>query len=144
MKRARSKIRPALIARIRHQARYRCGYCLSSEILLGMPMEVEHLIPLAIGGTSTEENLWLACRRCNGFKGAEIEATDSLSQQLAALFNPRTQSWQDHFQWSEDGTQIVGLTLCGRATVLALNLNNREISAARRLWVSVGWWPPSD
>ena len=133
-----------MIARIRHQARYRWGYCLSSEILLGMPMEVEHLIPLAIGGASTEENLWLAGRRCNGFKGAQTVVLDPLSQQPVALFNPRTQSWPDHFQWSEDGTQIIGLTPCGRATVVALNLNNPEISAARRLWVSVGWWPPSD
>lgn len=144
MKRARVKIRPSLVARIRHQARYRCGYCLSNEILLGMPMEIEHLIPLAMGGASTEDNLWSACRRCNGFKGAQTEVADPLSQQLTALFNPRIQSWQDHFTWSEDGTQVIGLTPCGRATVVALNLNNPEISAARRLWVSVGWWPPSD
>ena len=25
-----------------------------------------------------------------------------------------------------------------------LKLNNSEIIVARRLWVSVGWWPPED
>ena len=43
---------------------------------------------------------------------------------LTALFNPRTQRWHDHFKWSADGTQVVGLTPCGRATVVALQLNN--------------------
>jgi len=60
------------------------------------------------------------------------------------LFNPRQQKWSEHFAWSEDGTEIQGLTPYGRATVVALKLNNPEIVVARRLWVSAGWWPPED
>jgi hypothetical protein len=60
------------------------------------------------------------------------------------LFNPRRQLWREHFVWSGDGTQIIGLTACGRATVLALKMNNDDIVAARRLWVSVGWHPPAE
>ena len=30
---------------------------------------VEHIIPVAAGGASNEENLWLACPLCNGFSG---------------------------------------------------------------------------
>jgi hypothetical protein len=144
MKRVRAKISAKLQNKIRRQARFRCGYCLCSETLLGMPMEIEHLISLAAGGTDDEENLWLACRRCNGFKGILKQAIDPLSKQLVSLFNPRVQNWQEHFQWSEDGTQILGLTKCGRATIEALKLNNPEIIVTRRLWVSVGWWPPSE
>jgi 5-methylcytosine-specific restriction endonuclease McrA len=144
MKRTRRKISTKLAAEIRHQARYRCGYCLSSETLLGMVLEIEHLIPLAAGGLTRVENLWLSCRRCNGFKGAQVAAPDPLSAQIIPLFNPRTQIWQEHFQWSEDGTQIIGVTACGRATVAALKVNTPEICAARRLWVSVGWWPPNE
>ena len=144
MKRSRSKLSAALIAEIRRQARYRCGYCLSSEILLGAPLEIEHLKPLAIGGTSLEENLWLACRRCNGFKSTRTEAEDPITKQLTSLFNPRAQHWQDHFQWSDDGSMIIGLTPYGRATVVALKLNTAQICATRRLWASVGWWPPSE
>lgn len=107
-------------------------------------MELEHLIALAAGGTDDEENLWLACRRCNGFKGLLTQAIDPLSRQPTKLFNPRIQRWQEHFRWSEEGTQIIGLTACGRATVDALKLNNPEITITRRLWVSVGWWPPLD
>lgn len=144
MKRSRSKLSAALVAEIRRQARYRCGYCLSSEILLGAPMEIEHLKPLAIGGTSSEENLWLACRRCNGFKSARTEAEDPITKQLTPIFNPRAQRWQDHFQWSVDGSMIIGLTPCGRAAVAALKLNAAGICATRRLWASVGWWPSGE
>jgi hypothetical protein len=36
---------------------------------------------------------------------------------------------------------ILGLTAVGRATILALNMNNTVIEDARRRWVSVGWHP---
>lgn len=66
----------ALKEKIRQQAKFRCGYCLRSELLIGMPMEFEHLIPLALGGQTVEENLWLSCRRCNEFKGIQIQGFD--------------------------------------------------------------------
>lgn len=66
-------ISTALKAKIRRQAKFRCGYCLRSEILTGMPMEFEHLLPIALGGETTEENLWMSCRRCNEFKGIQIQ-----------------------------------------------------------------------
>lgn len=140
----RRAIPTALGRRVRQQARYRCGYCLSSETLLGMPMEFEHLRPHAAGGTARAENLWLACRRCNLFKGKQTHARDPQSATRVALFNPRLQGWSEHFAWSEDGTEILGKTACGRVTVLALKMNNPEIVVARRQWCSVGWWPPHD
>ena len=137
----------AIGRRVRQRTRHRRGYylcSLCSETLLGMPMEFDHLIPQAAGGTNREENLWLACRRCNAFKGTQTQARDPQSGERVALFNPRRQRWIDHFTWSEDGTEIVGKTPCGRATVAALRMNNAEIMVARRSWVSVGWWPPND
>ena len=50
----------------------------------------------------------------------------------------------DHFSWSMDGTEVIGLTPCGRATIAALQLNHAELVAARWLWVQVGWWPPDE
>jgi hypothetical protein len=58
------------------------------------------------------------------------------------LFNPRQQRWTEHFAWSEDGTRIIGLTDCGRATVLALQLNNVIAVMVRREWVAAGWHLP--
>jgi 5-methylcytosine-specific restriction endonuclease McrA len=144
MSHPRHKIPATLRKRVREQARYRCGYCLCSEALLGMPMEVEHLIPLASGGRTVEENLWLSCRRCNEFKGTQTKVADPETSEIVALFNPRKQSWDEHFCWNEDGTEIVGLTPSGRATVTALKLNNPVIIVTRRLWISAGWWPPDD
>ena len=37
------------------QVRYRCGYCLTQQAIVGMPMELEHLIPEALGGRTVEE-----------------------------------------------------------------------------------------
>ncbi|HEY3227585.1 MAG TPA: hypothetical protein VGJ87_00105 [Roseiflexaceae bacterium] len=58
------------------------------------------------------------------------------------LFNPRAQRWDEHFAWSDDGTQILGLTAIGRATIVALQLNRPLLVSARRRWVLVGWHPP--
>lgn len=109
-----------------------------------MPMVIDHIVPQTAGGLTEEENLWPACNRCNEFKGAQTHAPDPETLETVALFHPRKQVWHEHFAWSEDGTEIVGLTPCGRATVTALKMNNPEIVVARRLWVSAGWWPPQD
>jgi HNH endonuclease len=130
--------------RIAEQARYRCGYCLSAEQVVGIPMEVDHLIPQALGGPTIEENLWLACPACNAFKGHRISARDPESGQLLRLFNPREQSWDEHFLWVDSGSRIIGKTAVGRATAKALRLNRPLLVEARRSWVKAGWHPPED
>ena len=140
----RRRVPAALGNLVRRTARFRCGYCLVSEELIGMAMEFEHLLAFALGGGTTEQNLWLSCRPCNAVKHDRMEAIDPLTQQLAALFNPRTQAWDEHFRWSADRIEIEGLTPEGRATLQALRLNDPIRVRARRLWVSAGWWPPID
>jgi hypothetical protein len=128
--------------RIRLHADERCGYCLSSQkYVLGL-LELEHLLPEALGGTNVEENLWLACRLCNGFKGVQTHARDPITGRRSRLFNPRRQLWRRHFVWSPDSTRIEGTTVCGRATVVALQLNNLISVSVRREWVKAGWHPP--
>jgi hypothetical protein len=58
-------------------------------------------------------------------------------------YNPRQQYWKDHFSWNADGTEIVALTACGRATVKALRLNNSLAVTVRKNWVQAGWHPPN-
>lgn len=128
--------------RVREQAGNRCGYCLSRQKYVWGVLEVEHIIPLKAGGANTEENLWLACRPCNSSKSNRITAEDPVTNQNTTLFNPRTQLWWDHFSWNENGTRIIGLTSTGRATVIALRLNDSRRVAMRKLWVEVGWHPP--
>jgi hypothetical protein len=129
---------------VAEQAGYRCGYCLSSERIVGLFMEVDHLIPQALGGSTIEENLWLACSACNAFKGHRISARDPESGQTVRLFNPREQRWEEHFRWVESGSRIIGRTAVGRATTSALRLNRPLLVRARRSWVEAGWHPPND
>ncbi len=130
--------------KIRTQAKNRCGYCQSAQKYVLGPLEIEHVLPVAKGGTDEEENLWLACRMCNNFKGTQTQAYDPISGREISLFNPRTQSWAEHFSWDEDGTRIIGQTPCGRATVLALQLNHPIAIMVREQWVDAGWHPPKD
>lgn len=102
---------------VRREAGDRCGYCLAHQDYVLGRLEIEHITPTALGGSDDESNLWLACRLCNLRKGVQAHAVDPQTGSIARLFNPRTQSWAEHFSWSADGTRISGLTPCGRATV---------------------------
>ncbi|MEL7356833.1 MAG: HNH endonuclease [Cyanobacteria bacterium J06560_6] len=133
-----------LRTRIRQQAGDRCGYCLSLQKYVWGTLEIEHIILKATGGSSREENLWMACRPCNSHKADRTHGTDPLTDKTVALYHPRQQRWAEHFAWSDEGTHIIGLTPCGRATVKALQLNNPFAVAIRRSWVSVGWHPPTN
>lgn len=123
---------------------HRCSYCRSSELIAIVPLEVEHIIPRKRGGKTTLSNLCLACRRCNIFKTDQIEALDEITGEIVPLFNPRTQNWPEHFKWSRDGFEIIGITPCGRATVKALQMNRENTLSARQIWVTVGLHPPID
>lgn len=130
--------------RVAETARFRCGYCLTSQHIIGPLLEIDHLVPEARGGASDEANLWLACPICNGAKSDRIQAIDPTSGDLVRLFNPREDIWADHFVWTSEGTVIEGKNAVGRATVVALNMNHPDIVTARVLWVGAGWHPPLD
>lgn len=134
------KIRQQIIS----QAGYRCAYCQTSHRLVGMPPVIDHIIPLALGGSDHISNLAAACYRCNEFKGAKTQATDPATGQMVNLFHPRQQLWADHFAWANGGIHIIGLTPAGRATVIALRLNNQYIVEARMIWIEREWHPPID
>ena len=137
-------ISDALRARVRAQAGNRCGYCLVRQEYVPWVLEAEHILPKSKGGTDDEENLWLACHSCNLFKSDQTHGRDPLTGRRVRLFNPRRQPWKRHFRWSEDGAFIIGRTVCGRATVVALNLNNLVAVTVRRNWITAGWHPPED
>jgi hypothetical protein len=134
----------SLREKVSMQARYRCGYCLTSAAVVGTPMELDHIIPESLGGLTVEENLWLACSLCNSHKADRIGVFDAVTGETVRLFDPRHQIWSVHFRWTPAGDEIVGITPCGRASVVALNLNRPSLVHARRAWVLVGWHPPKD
>jgi hypothetical protein len=134
----------ALRQQVAAQARYRCGYCLTSEAIVGMPMEIDHLIPQSLGGPTEEANLWLACSLCHDHKSNRIAFLDPLTGEVVRLFDPRRQVWREHFAWTAESDRMIGLTSTGRATIAALHLNRPSLVRARQAWVSAGWHPPID
>lgn len=141
----RRAIPAELALRVRTAAGNRCGYCLSPQQLVMARLEIEHIIPLAKGGTDAEQNLWLACPICNGHKSDKTQSLDPETGALVALFNPREQPWADHFQWIDGGLRIVGLSPVGRATVSALQLSDDpDAIEVRSYWILAGWHPPEE
>jgi len=109
-----------------------------------VPFTVDHVLPLAQGGTDGLANLALACFHCNRKKASRLTAIDAITGEVALLFNPRQHLWSDHFIWSADGLYIISLTPIGRATLAALELNRERVINIRAADVAVGRHPPSD
>jgi hypothetical protein len=118
----------------------RCEYCLLSQTGQEASFHVDHVVPRAGGGPTTLENLALACVSCSLRKGAKQVGTDSESASEVTLFNPRVDTWSDHFQW--DGAHVKGLTAVGRATIAALLMNRPLILAIRAEEAARGRHPP--
>lgn len=137
-----SAISEATRQRARERANNRCEYCLSHQDYVMGRLQIDHVQPMAKGGSDDEDNLCLACELCNQHKWTKTHGLDPQTGQYLALFNPRQQQWSEHFTWSLDGTEIVGLTACGRATIIAFNLNSRLAVTVRRNWIKAGWHPP--
>lgn len=139
-----SEISKLVREQVAARAGYRCEYCRTFSRLTGMPLVMDHILPKSAGGSDDPDNLAASCYRCNEFKGARTHTTDPANRELVPLFNPRKQVWREHFSWANGGTHIVGLTAIGRATVVALRLNNEYVVEARTLWIAQDWHPPSD
>jgi hypothetical protein len=120
----------ATIKRLVHErAEGICEYCLTSEENSGQTMQVDHIEP---DGGDVLENLCLSCWNCNNHKRKATAITDPVTQVNAALYNPRTQRWNDHFAWIDGASRILGLTPIGRATVIRLKMNRSAIVIARQ------------
>ncbi len=132
----------ALREQVKQRADFRCEYCQTSEWLSGVESEIDHIVPRSAGGASHADNLCLACTSCNGYKQAKTVGANPDNGELVPLFHPRQQRWAEHFVWSDDATRIIGITLCGRATVEALRLNHPLAVSARTVWARAGYHPP--
>jgi hypothetical protein len=112
---------------VRERAGHRCEYCqIHENELVDIAFHVEHIIASKHGGDDELENLALACDRCNLHKGSNLAGIDPVTGQLSALFNPRQDVWDQHFEML--ACEIKRKTSLGRATVQVLNFN-----AARRV-----------
>ena len=132
---------PAALRRLVIQrADSRCEYCGISQAGQVATFHVDHVVPSVAGGETSEENLALACVSCSLRKGARQAIKDPITGDSVSVFNPRQQSWKEHFTWHD--VQILGLTATGRATVSLLNLNRPTMLAIRSEEALLGRHPP--
>jgi hypothetical protein len=118
----------------------RCEYCRMHQSLQGATFHIEHIIPLARGGTSVSENLALACPSCNLHKSDRVSVFDPETQTEVSLFHPRLHRWGDHFRWA--GQQVVGESPIGRAAIAALDFNHSRRIRIRLAEEAFGLFPP--
>lgn len=127
---------------VRQRAKLLCEYCHASEQWQYVSFTVDHVIPLAKGGANSIDNLALACFHCNRRKSDKLIVFDEQSLSEVPLFNPRVDSWLEHFIWSTDTLLIIGLTPTGRATAAALAFNRERIINIRVADREIGRHPP--
>jgi hypothetical protein len=130
-----------LRAQVVRRAGNRCEYCGLSQTGQEAVFHIDHVLPQSAGGRTSADNLALACVSCSLRKAARLDAIDPQWGEQVPLFNPRTQSWAEHFRW--DAETVVPLTATGRATVAALALNRSLILAIRREESARGRHPPA-
>ncbi|WP_390843382.1 HNH endonuclease [Anatilimnocola floriformis] len=110
---------------VRLRADNRCEYChLPQDALPWARFQIEHIRAKQHRGNDEPENLAVACRKCNLHKGPNLSSIDPETDELVPLFNPRLDSWSEHFRLVEN--QIVGLTAIGRATSVLLEMNDQD------------------
>ena len=116
-----------------------CEYCLIHADYVTFVHEVDHVIAQKHGGATTAANLAYACAQCNRNKGSDIASVDPQTGNPEFLFNPRTQTWAEHFEL--DGPIIHPLTAIGRATVHLLQLNQIDRILLRKELLATSRYP---
>ncbi len=137
---SRSYISSALRKKVRLRASNCCEYCRLSADDTFFPHEPDHIISEKHGGETISENIALACFDCNRFKGTDIASRDPRTGTLVALFNPRTQNWDEHFEVAEG--VILPTSPVGRATERVLKLNLPQRVEVRTMLFNSGRYPP--
>ena len=134
-----SYIPSALRRLVVDRAEGRCEYCLYPEDAALYAFQIEHIVSEKHGGKTEAKNLALACPYCNRAKGADIASIDPKTGELTALYNPRTQSWPEHFVLK--GARISPCSAHGRVTIRILQMNHADRLRERKILIEAGKYP---
>lgn len=118
------------------RARERCEYCHLPQSCSILPHEIDHIRSKKHHGGTTPLNVCVACAYCNSAKGSNVAGYDPDTGQLVGLFNPRADSWKEHFFWRNG--LLVGRTPRARATIDVLSINEPTRLATRRWLIKAG------
>ncbi|MCC3419868.1 MAG: HNH endonuclease [Microcoleus sp. PH2017_29_MFU_D_A] len=121
-----------------------CEYCLIPETLALSSHQIDHIIAEKHSGETVESNLALSCSICNKNKGSDIASIDPETGEVVRLYNPRKDSWEDHFQIQTENGTIQPLTAIGRVTVRLLQVNRAEYLIERKLSIKIQSLTKSD
>ena len=121
---------------VRERAANRCEYCRLPQDAYDLTFHIEHVIARQHKHDDDPSNLALACDRCNLHKGTNLSSIDPHSGAVVPLYNPRSDSWNEHFALI--GPEIVGQTPTGRATVRLLQVNSERRLILRRRLLAAG------
>ena len=97
---------------------------------------VDHVRAVQHAGPTTLEDLAYACLRCNSRKGTNLTGIDLMTGEVTPLFDPRTDSWGEHFVM--EGSAVVGRTAVGRTTAELLSMNDPTYVELRALLIEAG------
>jgi hypothetical protein len=134
---SRSSIRTKVRRRIFERDQGRCQYRRLSQIGQSATLHINHVIPRSKNGVTDEGNLVLQCPYCSLHKADTVSAPDPQTGECVSLFHPLTQAWTDHFRVEKDAL-IRGISPCGRATLVALSMNDFLPRFARLLQIRLG------
>ena len=127
---------------VRQRANFYCEYCYAPANFSPSYFEFDHILPRSLGGNSDADNLAYSCGICNNSKSNLTQYPDPFTNLFVELFHPRTDLWTDHFQWSEDGTIILGSSPSGRASSILFQVNRLSNVNLRKLLFLHGLHPP--
>ena len=117
----------------------KCEYCHMPEGFTTLRFQQDHVIARKHRGAKILDNLAWSCADGNAYKGSDLSGLDPETGKLERLFNPRTDRWQEHFDWN--GAVLVAKTATGRVTVSLLQINREERLAVRRELMAAGLFP---
>ena len=124
----------ALEAKVIRRANGRCEYCQFPRTASELPFHIDHIIAEKHRGPTTVENLAWACFSCNLYKGPNLAGVDPVTGKLTRLFNPRQDTWAEHFAW--DDAWLRGKTSVGRTTIAVLAINGADSVAVREALIA--------
>lgn len=119
-----------LVRQVRQRAMDRCEYCRLPQSIQEATFHIDHVRPRSAQGPTELDNLALACVTCSLRKAAKTTAIDPRTGNIVLLFNPRSDSWSDHFSFTP-AWRVRGKTATGRATIAALGMNRAAIILIR-------------
>jgi hypothetical protein len=130
------RVSKSIAAIVRERARHACEYCHRPEASSQWRFVCDHVIAVQHLGPTAPENLAFCCTFCNAHKGPNIAGVDPATGAVIPLFNPRRDIWREHFRWN--GVTVIGISAAGRATVVALSMNDSRQLVVRTTLVADG------